>query len=169
MNVVLKTAKWSIAVEVEDTAKDMTVKDIIDRLDNGELHICAMRHVAGKHWERKWLYPNGDPMGRQAIRFNAPTNRIEVIEAQGIQGMIHSKLGTWRAKANAKGIAVPPEKKVKVPVIKEEDLEKVKEAIRGSGTVTINTMVKYIDGLKDLAEIGACYKMIRHFQTKGGK
>jgi hypothetical protein len=143
---------------------DLNIAQIRKGLDDGFLHIEAYRIVDGPMDERFWRTPDGESMGRLAVRYNNNCRVIEV-ESQGQQGLINAAFPKWLEDAKKKYIHEHKPLKVKAAdVIKPETAKQLEKAAK------INEMLaeinKYMHLLKDAAEIGALWKFAQYLGNK---
>lgn len=135
----------------------LTLKDIVERLNTGELHLEAIRYTSGPNNERHWQTVHGTPLGRKgAILWAGPHIRKLVVEKgqSYMRNQIFTNLQKWKDAAIGKPltVSVHVHKNMKAkpePTYKER---------------VISEIEKYMDGLKDTCEIGALYKFMRHIK-----
>ena len=147
---LIVTDKCIIAFTADDT---LTNKDIIDRLNNGEIIIEAIRSTAGADDQRHWMLIDGSPLGRAAVKYAGAHVRKMVVEKgqSHLRNTIFTNLPTWKDRALGKRLTTPMRKFIKptepkpTPSMKEE-------------------VEKYMDGLKDITEIGALYKFLKYLK-----
>jgi hypothetical protein len=140
------------------------LKDLLDRLNSGDFIIDAYRIIDGPQDERQWRYPNGDKLGKTATRYNAPSIvRYPVVNA-GMRGLVHNNFPTWIERAK-KGFTPTIQKTSVKDSFKKEVTESDVRDVGRLGDMLVE-IDKYMNKLKDNAEIGALYKFRKHLTQK---
>lgn len=85
---IVKTNKLWIAFKVERT---ISLSSICIELDMNKIDIIAYRNMTGPQEERKWRTPEGTLLGRDASKFNSPTNRVESGLSAGIASLFYDR------------------------------------------------------------------------------
>lgn len=85
---VIKTNKLWIALQVE---RDKSLSSILTDLGDETIDLLAYRKMDGPPEERKWRTPEGALLGRDASKFNTPTNRVESGLSAGIASLLYDK------------------------------------------------------------------------------
>lgn len=149
---LIVTDKCTIAVTADAT---LTTKDIVERLNSGEVRLEAIRHTSGPDNERHWRHPDGTPMGRSAVRWaGAHVRKLTVEKGQSfMRNLIFSNLQRWISAAQGKPLTVP---------IKERKVVKVSEVTPKS--LLLAEVERYMNSLKDTSEIGALWKFMKHLK-----
>jgi hypothetical protein len=77
---------------------DYTVKDIMDRLNLGQLKMVGFRNMADADNERYWRHPNGEKMGTKAHGWTHHT--AKAVGTSAVANLLYNTFEMWRKKAD---------------------------------------------------------------------
>lgn len=153
------TDKLIIAFTADEA---LTNKDLIDRLNSGEIIIEAIRGVSGADNERHWMHIDGELLGRAAVKYAGAHVRKFVVEKgqSHLRNTIFTNLPAWKDRALGKKLTAP----IAQHIEKKIDLKKAgDDAMRELMLIEVD---KYMNGLKDIAEMGAMWKFMRYLKRQ---
>ena len=116
--VMLVSEKKHVAVICDPI---LTVKDIMDRLNLGEVKVVAYRDMGGPDNERYWRNPNGTKLGTAGHGWNHAVKKE--VGTSAMANLLYGALGMWCKKAGGTFKAAIGEK------VKPGTMKKLDEAI----------------------------------------
>jgi len=129
--VMLISEKKHVAVICDPV---LTVKDIMDRLNLGELKLVAYRDMGGPDNMRQWRLPNGDKMGHAGHGWNHAVRKE--VGTSAMANLLYGAIGMWCKKAGGV-FRAPIQEKVKPGTIKKMD-EVFGKASKSKAIVTVS-------------------------------